>query len=143
MNKEQMIDVIYDKIADKTISFGCLYEWENHHIEIFWKWIYRAKRQWQKITEEEFFEKDSKHTKIIWHPVMIGDCLDWIEKNTQWWLWAYYDWCIPSEDLSSLCIEWISLDNWKTFYWNLRKEKRKPIEYQSDECIEYIYNLIK
>lgn len=47
--------------------------------------------------------------------ITIGDCLDWMEERMVW----------PFEIL----IKW--------------KSKRLPIDAQSDECVEYIYSLIK
>ena len=34
MIKEEMLKVIYDKVADKTLSFGCLYEY-NEGINVY------------------------------------------------------------------------------------------------------------
>ena len=54
--------------------------------------------------------------------VMIWDVLDYIEKNIK---------------LNQIKIHNIKVDN-----DNLWKEKRKPIEEQSDDCINYIFDLI-
>lgn len=64
----------------------------------------------------------------IWNnPVLIWDVLDYLSKikdkqeleSTQYYAWLY----------DIICIQW--------------RNKREPIEEQSDKCIEYIYNLIK
>lgn len=57
-------------------------------------------------------------------PVMIWDLLYYIETNMPEWFETV----------------WLSLKSKiVNVYW---KEKRKPIEEQSEECIDYIYNLI-
>lgn len=127
MNKEEKIKAIYEKIADKTLSFGCRIDYDY-----LWDWI---KQKWKLICIDEnskrtnyriFFDKfnwrdlDSITHKwlfdIIWHPVMIWRCDLLIEK------WPdYFD-------------EWILiLDLWE--------DKDKPIENQSERCIDHIYNL--
>lgn len=58
--------------------------------------------------------------------VNIGDCLDWYEKEivTEWCKYNFS--CYFEKDIL-----------WK---W---KSKRLPIDEQSEECIDYIYSLIK
>ena len=56
-------------------------------------------------------------------PVMIGDCLDCLDSQEV----QKIDWRHPAQ--RSLLILW--------------KSKRLPIDEQSDECIDYIYSLIK
>ena len=110
MTKEQMIDKIYEVIADKTLSFGCLCIVDSMN-----PIKYRMCR-WDERPKTEIL-------KIIWHPVMIWDVLDWIES------WK-----------SNSLQEFIS-DN-ITWVIQLWKEKRKPIEEQELSCISYIYSLI-
>lgn len=57
-------------------------------------------------------------------PVMIWDVLDFLKHNSKWIEYKEYD--KKRIDI---------LDEWDFLL--------KPIEEQSDECIEYIYNLIK
>ena len=116
--KEEMIKVIYEKIADKTLSFGCYVKNLTHHK--YNKAIYCYK-WWQKehfVYQRDNWEIDKWWAwyfdfEIIWHSVMIWDVLDYI-------------WC-ENKRIIILTL-WVNL--------------RKPIEEQSDECIEYIYNLI-
>jgi len=63
------------------------------------------------------------------HPVMIWDVLDWIDVNIS----AIYD------------SHWGRDKHWEavTDLIYLWKTKRATIEEQSDECIDYIFNLIK
>jgi len=70
-----------------------------------------------------------KEYKIIWHPVMIWDVLDWIDKEHK--LFFTY-----KEENSPLTL-------WADKVVNLWKDKRKPIDDQSEECIDFIYNLIQ
>lgn len=62
----------------------------------------------------------------VYSPVTIGDCLDWYEKEivTEWCKYNFS--CYFEKDIL-----------WK---W---KSKRLPIDEQSDECVTYIYSLIK
>ena len=119
--KEEMIKVIYEKVADKTLSFGCYVKNLTHHK--YNKAIYCYK-WWQKehfVYQRDNWEIDKWWAwyfdfEIIWHPVMIWDILDyWLNKKT------------------------FSYNEYFAMYWN---NWRKPIEEQSDECIKYVYNLI-
>ena len=66
-------------------------------------------------------------------PVMIGDVLDWIEKNPSKKPKAPITAKLShtSETVTKMKI---------AVYW---KEKQKPIDDQSEECISYVYSLIK
>lgn len=57
---------------------------------------------------------------VIWHPVMIGDVLNWIYKT-----WSWKD---VFHHFNTIAPNWV--------------EMRKPINDQPIECIEYIYNVI-
>ncbi len=125
MTKQEMIDKIYEVVADKTLSF-----WLKYSITVNLNW----EHTWEEIRillweEDEHFDLDncdhivvwfntSKEQAwvwdIIWHPVMIWDILDWIKNNPR-----------PALQIFK--------------FWELT---RKPIEDQSEECIEFIYNLI-
>jgi len=78
--------------------------------------------------------------EICWmkvNPVMIWDVLDWWN-NFELWEEIFCKVAQPN---------WYNNVSWfDTYFWklmNLWEFKRKPIEEQDDECIEYIYNLIK
>lgn len=123
--KEQKLQIIQEVMSDKTLSFGCIIKpksfWKSFYLQTTWDWDlwYDIFVLWEKINEWFFeFTKQIDNIEIIWHPVMIWDVLDWIKQIT-----IHYD-----EILSLL---------------ELREHKRKPIEYQSEECISFIYNLIK
>ena len=81
--------------------------------------------------------------EIIWHPVMIWDVIDWIEKK-QFdihkpipWFWFEEDEKISDESKLYLIQDYY-VDN-IIAYWGT---KRESIEFQSDECVDYIYSLI-
>lgn len=92
---------------------------------------------YKKIAERNIKKINDQIAKITCKPVMIWDVIDWIEKNSEsykpiigekffmTWVWKKK----KIKILSECCL----------FFW---KEKRKPIEEQSDECIEFVYNLI-
>lgn len=167
--KQQKIDAIYEKIANKELSFGCRlivettwlchscsswydneYTWIVYeHCTFIWdfrdgKWISKSK-EWDLINEleaimhndgseedkteidlfkyysgishgQECWERENTtyFHKIIWHPVMIGDVMEYFYGSVRFSEWAKY--------------------------W---KKLTKPIEEQSDECVDFVYNLIK
>ncbi len=69
-----------------------------------------------EVIADGYYDSYSDDDTIF--PVMIWDVLDYIEINR-----------LVDED-----IIWAILNKWK--------EKRKPIEIQSNNCVEYIFNLI-
>jgi len=156
MNTQKKIEIIYNKIADKELSFWCkvyYYAYDKGgELEIDWiaticKEYYKS--WWWELTGDEevgnliydpieeeiwYYEYVRNHfewydkliwkyaAKIIWHPVMIWDVLDHIENNNK---------------LHSQKTKIVSklFDMWG--------EKRRSIDEQDEECINYIYNLIK
>ena len=115
MTKEEMLSAIYDEMADETLSEWCIVfnkvSWTN---DIVWN-IYITVDD--KLIEPRFdriMEKDEY--KIIWHPVLIGDVIEYIRLKNIW-------------DINPITDEW--------------DYPRLPIEEQWDECIEFVYNLIK
>lgn len=101
------------------------WDW-NHWEDYFSKYNHNSKERYSVTYRSNvidgrwnigyFDECNSNIVHVIWHQVMIGDILDYLQSN----------------NLLSDCIDplWI---------WN---NKREPIENQSEECIKYIYNLI-
>lgn len=125
-----MLNAIYEKIADKTLSFGCkcwIHEpdaWCNTMINI---WTIKKETLFSKKYVEAFWHKADRkiiyeNYEIIWHPVKLGDVMDYFEK-------------LPNEKIIKILQE-----TEKIFL--LWQEKRKPIEEQSNECVEFVYNLI-
>lgn len=121
---EEKIKKIYEVIANKELSFGCIYTPD------IW-------RLYGKVIEGEnkrFYVHNWEtpcHVNIIGHPVMIGDVLDWLQNNGIDFK-AYKD--VP---------------RWKTYtsptdmIRMLWQKKRLPIEDQPQECIGYIHWLIQ
>ena len=133
--KETMLEVIQDKVGDKTLSFWCRVlpirkpSWNTIDFKILYPiwWdeytiVYTRVRSKDTIVDL----MDSKIEKIIWHDVYLWDVLDYLY-NKQTWL----DW----QDKEQYRIDLLVI-------MNLWEHKRKPIEEQSDECIEFIYNLL-
>lgn len=135
MTKEEKIAAIYAEIANKELTLGCKLQTElwrtvsiveettdelwyivvspeslygDNDVGAFYCWI---RVRWLEAIEPIDI------AEIIWHPVMIGDVLDWV---TERWLRV---------DYNSIVVN----DNWS--------KKRLPIEDQSDECIDYVYSL--
>lgn len=127
MDKQAKLEKIYEIIADKTLSLGCII-WMYYgrepvnHTSIFVPWTYP---DWS-IVDYKDFAKPTEQTKIIWHPVMLWDVLDRIESKLE----DNYFLNFYTEDLiMDIC--------------NKRKYKRKPIEEQDENCISFVYSLIK
>lgn len=129
------------------------------------KILYAGENFWWPLYFTDF---EFENLEIIWHPVMIWDVLDWIENNMNNWrkcceCWAdmnyndeiYYcsnEECENEEEPENLVV----LNKWDLVIENTRRDSRfinndiflwkdlkLPIEDQSDECIDFIYDLIK
>ena len=141
MSREEKIEAIYKEMANKKRTFGCRCRINDGEDVIF----IRQNKTWSylSIRENEEFTLSLWYTpEIIWHPVMIGDVLDWIENKKFnvgtpiMWFWFddgdYSDetklFLIQKHYSEKACILWES--------------KRLSIEEQSDECIDYVYSLI-
>lgn len=149
-SRQEMIDAIYAKIANKDLSFGCKI---FHKVES-WKRSFKARIITDKIEKDYgtfyWVKLDSensvtwlqeKEMEIIGHPVMIGDVIDFIEKNTQevkpeqtkWeGVIKIQLWCSRGKAIEIFTGHII-------FVW---QNKRFPIEEQPDKCIDFIYSLI-
>ena len=143
--REQMITFIYKKVARKNLEYGCVViSGDAYHIILKEKPFDKGKYYAVEITafwklRECVLSKDFPMDWIdvvVWHDVMLGDTLAWFEKHAPIGLGTYYDWPVWSDVLVDLCVPTI-LHNYE------RKQKRDPIDDQSDECIEYIYYAIK
>lgn len=167
--KQEKIEYIYEKIANKDLNFGCLFKYKDidfAKLRICW-----TKESWWIIgwIESGYLKEASRenfinNTIIIWHPVMIWDVLDWIENNLNNWTkccecWGdiiyedfYYCGECGNEDESE---NLVFLNKWDLVIENewrderfinndiyLWKDLKLPIEYQSNECIDFVYNLL-
>lgn len=124
LTKQDKIDAIYEKIARKDLAFWCTIE------SVYGRNIFITNRD-RGITK--VFRKNFRTTsflerhipfKIIGHPVMIGDVMEY-----------FYDisYKLPYDDFSEFIYSLI-----KDYKYGFRL----PLEEQSDECINFIYNLI-
>lgn len=131
MNKEQKVANIYEEIADKTLSFWCkvIHKLEAEQIITHWEYhvtyvraINAEERNYKAFnTIQHKRLRIDQIEKIIGHPVMIWDMLDWI--------WVNYNEC--NHDKIETLLDW---RDW---------EMRKPIEDQTEECIDFVLSLIK
>lgn len=162
MTRDEKIQAIYEKIANKELTFWCRVNTE------YWRIVSiveeTADERWYIVVSEESLYNDEDIgayycwlrvrwledmesidvAKIIWHTVMIGDVIDWIEKKEFDihkpipWFWFEEDEEI-SDRSKLLLIQDYYVDNIIS-YWDT---KREPVEAQSDECIDFIYSLIQ
>lgn len=138
MTREEKIKAIYEEMANKELTFGC----KLQVIESVWpiQWVifnvvsegYKVLWDDRKITTET---KNSDLT-VIWHSVMIWDVLDRYRTNNN----DYKVWEIDPYDLKSYSA-FQEYDIKRLL--NLWTGKRTLIDEQSDECIDYVYNLIQ
>ena len=145
MDRTEKLEAIYKEIANKEVSFGCkikveyltYYHWETGGEESYSKednliiwvdWIASNgeveldKSDLSKATPNWYIEELETYIKIIWHPVMIGDVMYYIRKK----YWNNHSWF--HSDRSKLI--------------DLRSKEREPIEWQYDECIDFVHSLI-
>lgn len=143
MTKEEKIKAIYEEMANKNFTLWCkinvkyraYYHWETggevsyskeDDLIVWVDWI--ASNGDIELNESEFSEADPNWyiedleilVKIIWHPVMLGTIFEWYSKSR---------WFINSQFITKLIDKWTGYD--------------KPIDDQSDECIDYVYSLIQ
>ena len=114
-------------MANKKRTFGCICRRNDGEDVIF----IRQNKTWSylSIRENEEFTVSLWYTpEIIWHPVMIGDVIDYIEP---YWKGYAQDVRFSKERKRKIDIALLQWD-----------KKREPIEAQSDECIDYVYSLI-
>lgn len=144
ITREEKIEKIYEFIANKELSFGCVIKIIPKDVQyppiaksknfIRYGILLDIKKSGKLVKTELWIEalRSLSYEFIkIWHPVMIWDVLDWIEKeNNLWDSIKEKIWIIKK-------IRNISID-----ICNKWEHKIRPIEEQSDECIYYIYNLL-
>ena len=151
MTRGEKIQAIYEKIANKELTFWCRVNTE------YWRIVSiveeTADERWYIVVSEESLYNDEDLgayycwlrvrwledmesidvAKIIWHPVMIWDVLRQIR------LLAGY---ALDNDLIKKSDFWnvIAQHNYRiTQIW---EDFREPIETQSDECIDFVHSLI-
>ena len=130
MNKQTMIDEIYEEMANKELTFWCRIHRSTFNDEL----IFLEDRE-EVNNKLEYLWFDEKHREIlliddemqiIWHPLLIWDVLDWIQSSKGE---------INNSNIWTIWKQQINI-------MDLFKHKRLPIEQQSTECITYIHNLL-
>lgn len=130
MNRQEKIDFIYEKIADKTLSFWCIIRretgvWDILDFKIIQNRLIKFDN-WKTRREIQLYHSNSNQVwlynelddkEIIWHPVMLGDVLDY--------LWDK---------------KWLMTIDKIIRHW---EKKRLPIEDQDDGFIDYIYRTLQ
>ena len=133
MTREQKIAAIYAEMANKKLKLWCKCKSHNWENVIF----IRQNKTWSylSIRENEEFTVSLWYTpEIIWHPVMIGDVLRQIRLLAGY---ALDNNLIKKSDFWNV----IAQHNYRiTQIW---EDFREPVEAQSDDCIDFIYSLIK
>lgn len=138
--KQEKIEAIYEKIANKDLSFGCCFQGEKSSYVIqnpYWCFVWWDWRIYSDRCDSEL-NTQIKVEKIIGHPVMIGDVMDYIENITLDKIYNYI-W-VKKEEIPDLILQKTRDAMMKIF--PLWKQKRLPIEDQSDDCIDFIFDLL-
>ena len=147
MTRDEKIQAIYEKIANKELTFWCRVNTE------YWRIVSVVEEttdeRWYIVVSEESLYNDEDIgayycwlrvrwledlepidiAKIIWHPVMIWDVIDWIEP---YWRGYAQDVKFSQERKRKINIVLLQWD-----------KKRESIDTQSDGCIDYVYSLIQ
>lgn len=116
MTKEEMLSAIYDEMSDKTLSEWCKYI-TNKYNELDTFARCDSIVEWaivQYHVPSESYSVVQNYT-IIWHPVLIGDVIEYVRLKNIW-------------NINPIADEW--------------DYPRLPIDEQLDECIDYVYSLI-
>lgn len=161
MTREEKITAIYKEMANKELSLWCKLKFvvgskksvyaEDCFSKFLEDWIVESSESYEdeiqifyNYTEgtyiyfctncEESVLVYSNDFEIIWHPVMIGDVISYLrkpfDKFIEWhpvgenWLVDSY-----SKNINNLLVKWF--------------DTSLPIDEQDDECVDFIYSLIK
>ena len=122
MIREEKIKAIYKEMANKELTPWCCVEVKAQNE--YGDFTYRLCR-WDERPTTEIKE-------IIGHPVMIGDVFDYTKETKIDMVWSDSSCAIDVRDWEE-CIN----------IFNLWEHKRKSIDDQTDECIDYVYSLIQ
>ena len=122
MTREEKIAAIYKEMANKELTPWCCVEVKAQNE--YGDFTYRLCR-WDERPTTEIKE-------IIGHPVMIGDVFDYTKETKIVMFWSDVSW-------ANYIRSWEECIN----IFNLWEHKRKSIDDQSQECIDYVYSLIK
>lgn len=130
MNREGKISAIYKEMANKELTFWCQLLIENkwnYITRVIWikeDWLLECDNWWsyhqEPMTPNETWRMQYKEN--IWHPIMIWDVMYYIRKK----YWNNHSWFHADRDKLI----------------DLRSKEREPIEWQYDECVNFVYSLI-
>lgn len=130
MTKQEKIDAIYEAMADKTLSEGCIVFNKISGTNDVVGNVYITVDN--KLIEPRFdglIDKDEYI--IIWHPVRIGDVFDFFDKII---------FRVESEEALEMLPKYkLQVKSQIIEKW---QNKRLPIDDQSEECIDFVYSLI-
>lgn len=162
-SREQKLEAIYDKIADKTLSFGCnvkyIYLWDERKDKIIgtetrfsdsksfmrsqwfdWDWMYisvfKITREYPYVCSQSMYNKYSSVLTYT-EPTtkIIGH--DVTIGDVLHWCKMERE-CHNYIDTMRVTTETVFMEKLK----NHRKDYRQSIDIQSDDCIDFIYWLI-
>lgn len=139
---QEQLKAIYKEIANKELSFGCKVKLRtNVWPQTCWVWEIEDSetKEISIIQPNTMMFSIERYTtnqigEIIWHPILIGDILWYIDSNCNWV--HNEDWS-KSRDMKKHKEMIISV--YYYFIWRYNK----TIDQQSEECIMYVYNLLK
>lgn len=139
MERKEKLATIYEKVANKELTFGCKiitneYNWDEFRVA---KSGLLAIKEWEayRTVGCDCCSEDLTIKEVIGHPVMIGDVMDYLEdisrsqfddEEDEEYFYSreeYY------EDIAELSDCW--------------GDKRLCIDEQSEECIDLVYSLIE
>ena len=139
MTKEEMLSAIYDEMADKTLSDGCIIHAGGHKSMIGDAKYYgdcgfipeHISVGWCSCCAKEYKELEYS---IIWHPVLIGDVLKYIDTNC----------CFVDDGEWNKSRDMEALDSMlRAVFYSFVGKQNRPIEEQDESCIDYVFSLIK
>ena len=116
---------IYNESDPATEPNYWIIKWECEYedsVQLFLNYAFWSYAYFRTDCEDEVLTYSDDY-EIIWHPVMIGDVMYYIRKK----YWNNHSWF--HTDRSKLI--------------DLRSKEREPIEWQYDECVDYVYSLIQ
>ena len=118
MDRKNMIDAIYDKIADKKISIWCKY--------LFWWDVFQIC--------SHIIRNFSDWSRLIWQPISLARILPYLwEKSAKNYLTSYETtWMAKVETEYDDSFEWILIKDWTD----------AMLDDQSDNTIKTIYDLL-
>ena len=138
MNREDQLKKINEIMSNKKIEFGCKvkYDWKEwiYFRDTEPKWLHMHillnssfnedinNAQYIGIRDKTLL--DPAEVEIIGAPVFLNDVILFLSKNSEKW------------------IEPGGFENVLARVVKKWKNMRKPIEFQTDECIDYVYWLL-